>query len=277
MNQNQPPQGPYPGQPPAPHPGQQPAPQQPQAYPPPGQPPQQPYPQQGQPPAPYPQQGQPPAPHPGQQPPPGPPPMGQPPGPPPMQPPPPMGQPPAPPPQQPGYPPQPGGYGQQPQQGGYGQQPQPKPDFNQMNLGGVDMSAGGEKLPFWQPGNYVIRIEKLKSFLNRNMIPYFIVVGETMQSDNPAIQPGMRCNWVVKLNHEAGKADMKRFIAAANGFDPSKPESNAQVTAQTIDFAVSDQQPLAGLVLNLYAFHKPKNNGEPFTKHQWSNPQGYQQ
>lgn len=206
------------------------------------------------------------------------------------------------PPQQQGYPPQQGApqQGYPPQQGVPPQQAQPMPqqgyptaqqfgqqgvpmapDFHQLMPDNLDMTSRTNRLPYFEPGDYRVRVTRVKSYYSKDPTKgrtlYFTIEAEILQSNQPQRPIGMLCSHVINISKEMGMQDMKRFVASANQLSPDNPDNNARVNAGVIQDVVGTEQPLAGVEMLLHCYATSTRNGGTFTVHRWEHPDGYTQ
>ncbi len=135
-------------------------------------------------------------------------------------------------------------------------------------VGTADVTQAGNRLPYFLEGHYKVSVHKVKGQPDRNGNPFFVVEAEILESNNVERPPGTKCSWVCKMNNDMGPINVKKFIAAANGVDPSTPEAN-EVTGEDCEYACSDEQPLTGTIMGLQCSMTTTKAGNPFTIHNW--------
>lgn len=129
----------------------------------------------------------------------------------------------------------------------------------------------GETVEEWVPALYVVEIKQLITMTSRKKDDLFIVEALIIKSDCPERKVGMSCSWVVNLKQDAALGNIKGFIAAANGIEPTDEEKvNAEVTEEACTLAVSKDQPLAGIKLGLECTMIKTKAQKLFTLHRWS-------
>lgn len=132
-----------------------------------------------------------------------------------------------------------------------------------------DAKASGDKLPNLPAGRYAVEITKCKDVEGRSGDLFFIVELKIQESDNSAVSVGAAYSQVIKFNNDMGPINVKRFILAANGFDPNDAANDDEVGEDEVEFVLSEEQPLAGLVMDLQCDMIKTKAGKDFTKHTW--------
>lgn len=137
---------------------------------------------------------------------------------------------------------------------------------------GIEEAEVGGGGVYFLPGIYKIEVEKVFAKESRKGDALFIVETKILESDNEERVVGSTCSWVVAFKkHEAGLGNIKGFIAAANGIDPTdKVQVKAEVNQAAVEMACSEDNPLQGIVLPLECNLIKTRQGNPFTLHTWS-------
>lgn len=139
-------------------------------------------------------------------------------------------------------------------------------------LGDAKISRGGL---YFLPGNYVVEIQKVTTTRSqRDRKDYFIIEAKVLESDNPERKPGMVPSQAIDIGNIMGFPNIKGFLAAANGIDPADEAAVEEALGgdkaeETAEYAASDENPLAGMVLGLECFNIKTREGNDFTKHVW--------
>ena len=138
-------------------------------------------------------------------------------------------------------------------------------------IGNASMSAGGV---YFLVGLYRVEIERVLTKRSRKGADLFIVETTILESNNSDRPEGISCSWIVNRSNDAALGNIKKFLAATQGLDPADPDNedqiNEEVTADVVEFAVSDENPLEGIVLDLEATNIKTRAGGDFTLHTWS-------
>jgi len=130
--------------------------------------------------------------------------------------------------------------------------------------------VGGGGIYFLQ-GIYRVEIVKVFAMKGRKGDDLFIVETKILESDNAERRVGGSCSWVVNLKHEPALGNIKGFIAAANGIDPTnKAEVDSQVNEEAVEAACHADNPLEGIIIDLEATEIKTKAGGDFTLHKWS-------
>lgn len=125
---------------------------------------------------------------------------------------------------------------------------------------------------YFLPGKYKVQIDVVhihKKLLGGHL---FLVETVVLESDNPEIEKGERRNWAQPFEMVAAMPRIKCFVGAAHGYCPKRNLDglNKFVTKAICDHAVSPENPLAGVVMNLECHNKKSmRTGKDFTVHMW--------
>lgn len=123
---------------------------------------------------------------------------------------------------------------------------------------------------YFLPGTYKVEILRVSTMTSRKREDLFIVECEILESDCPDRKPGMRPSWVVNLKQDAALGNIKGFVAAANGIDPSNSaEVDEHVDEDACEIACSTDNPLKGTVMGLTCVNIKTREGNDFTLHKW--------
>lgn len=144
-------------------------------------------------------------------------------------------------------------------------------------MGETKISKGGV---YFLPGIYKVEVQKVTTNRSaKGRKDFFIVESKILESDNPERKPGMLVSHVIDIGNVMGPANIKAFLAAANGIDPRNDEEVQAALGvgrdgtdhgeQAALFAVSEANPLAGTILKLVCTEITTKAGNPFTKHEY--------
>ncbi len=131
---------------------------------------------------------------------------------------------------------------------------------------------------FWfLEGKYRVRIKKCSLITSRKGDQLYIVECLVLASNNPARPVGCEPSWVVKTAQDAAPGNIKLFMAAVQGLDiDDEYVNNTEVdetgrTPLEVDFddTYGDDQPLAGVEVDLLCEEILTKDKRPFTKHLW--------
>lgn len=148
------------------------------------------------------------------------------------------------------------------------------------NVQEAEISQGGV---YFEPGLYMVRVALVKTQRSqRNSRDYFISEHEILHSNNPKLTAGRKASQVIDISNVMGPSNIKAFVAAASGVDPSAPDVNDQLARvwadivereltieEICEFVVGGDNPLEGVTLFLEATEIRTRAGNPFTKHFW--------
>lgn len=128
-------------------------------------------------------------------------------------------------------------------------------------------SISGNNVYFVE-GQYKVRIERAFTMKSRKKADLAIVECTILESTTSARPAGSKASWVVNLSQDAALGNIKAFIAAANGINPSdEVRVQEEVTEEVAEFAFSEANPLSGIVLALQCTNIKTKSGNDFTKH----------
>jgi hypothetical protein len=136
---------------------------------------------------------------------------------------------------------------------------------------GIENAPMGGNFVYFLPGKYRVKVIKCFTMRSRKRDDLFIVECEILASDCPDRKPGMQASWCVNFKHDAALGNIKQFIAACNSIDPADEVTvNAEVSEEVCDYTVSDDNPLAGIEVNLTAVNTKTKEKKDFTIHDWT-------
>lgn len=126
--------------------------------------------------------------------------------------------------------------------------------------GGVYLNSGHR---------YRLKIERISFYDGRNgefLIHEFMIV----ESDDPTRPVGTGASWLVKYGTDMTFPNFKAFLAAANGIDPGDQAGiEREITDEVAELAVSEAQPLRGMLVDVSVVEVTTKKGTPFSKHVW--------
>ncbi len=130
-------------------------------------------------------------------------------------------------------------------------------------------SGGSPKITI--EGSYTVEIGEVKlKPSERYSGTYFIVEFKVLKSSNDRIYRDSVYSWSHNaLEKHYGQRNIKMFLAAALGLDPQSPEAKG-VSHDDLFEAVSHEQPLRGLTVQLTVSHKVTESGRDFWVHEWN-------
>lgn len=139
------------------------------------------------------------------------------------------------------------------------------------NYGGVkDVDASGNRNPYFQAGNYTVRIVKVREHTSRppKSEPFYIIDAEILKSDVEELRPGTVCSQMIKVNQDMGIINIKRFLLATNGLDPENKDNNEFIEESTVINSVENGTE-NGRILGLRCYMTETQSKNEFTVHQW--------
>jgi hypothetical protein len=135
---------------------------------------------------------------------------------------------------------------------------------------GIGEAQVGQGGVYFLPGEYVVEVVKCFTMRSRKREDLFIVECLIKESDNNERRAGSKASWVVNFKQDAALGNIKAFVAACSGISPSNQKAvDEQVDEESCEYAVDDDNPLAGTMLRLSAVNKITRAGNDFTLHLW--------
>ena len=127
-----------------------------------------------------------------------------------------------------------------------------------------DPSRGGV---YPEPGVYpVIQIDVLKMIKSRAVEDLFIGEIDILKSNVESRPAGSSMTWMCNLTkHDAAPGNVKAFLAALAGVD------DTEIDVAGAEMAVSDQNPMQGMIIRLEASVIQTRAKTDFTLCRWSN------
>lgn len=136
---------------------------------------------------------------------------------------------------------------------------------------------------FFKPGNYRVEILAMKIVESQqNGTPYCVIETKVLESNNDEIKVGDEKSEVIDMTNVMGKSNVKAFIAAVSGVEPTSADANEQICKywvkrlgqdvtleQICELAVSDGNPLEGYKMELTCVEVPTKKDGVFTRHNW--------
>lgn len=142
-------------------------------------------------------------------------------------------------------------------------------------VGGVTTNQGGL---YFLEGDYLVEIDEVKMIQNRKKQDTFIIAAKVLESTNDQRKPGCKPSQVMVLRSdiiETILANIKQFAGAAleiddpDNYEPEDGTSADEFWDSTLEYLVSDEQPLKGQKMRLNCSNIKTQAGKDFTKHVW--------
>ncbi len=148
------------------------------------------------------------------------------------------------------------------------------------------VAPAGKGGQYFKPGKFLVEITAVKQVKSQAGAGiFFIVETKVLESDNAEIPVNAERSQVIDVHKKMGLPNIKAFVAAASGFDPSQADTVtheveeywSKLIGESLSFSkicellVSDANPLAGIEMRLECVNvKTKETKQDFTKHVWS-------
>lgn len=152
------------------------------------------------------------------------------------------------------------------------------------NIKGKKNSEGGAYI---LPGNYRVKVKVCKTVESQVKNNQTLFVGEliVLESNNKERPEDAEMSLVVDMTTtkfpNAALGNVNSFLHAAycslayqQGDDPPGEDD---IDEEMAEMAISEENPLGGVELILYAFNKPTREGKDFTRLKWSVPEDVQE
>ena len=137
--------------------------------------------------------------------------------------------------------------------------------YNKMNKA----KASGDKKPRLPPGFFTTRIDVVKGVDGYEGDHFIVIEFEVLKTSTDEAETGKMYSQVIKWNQNMGPINVKRFLLCAGGYDPNDEDNEDKVDEDDLEFALSDEQPLKGLIMEVQVdLIETKKNTE-FSKHTW--------
>jgi len=124
-------------------------------------------------------------------------------------------------------------------------------------VGGAKFNEGGV---FFEPGNYLVRVDAVKEGQTRKKQGFFVVETTILESDNPERKRGSGCSWMSLEEWDNHLGNVNHFVSVAQQCEPE------EVDEEGVEMVISDENPCAGVVLKVKATNVPTRAGGTFTK-----------
>lgn len=140
-------------------------------------------------------------------------------------------------------------------------------------IGGAKVGVGGA---YFSAGQYIVRLKLVKIVQSRKHEDLYTVETIVKSSNNPDIKVGELRTWQTNAKRDSFLGNVKGFLAACNGVDPSNEVQvaelfpNPEEAEAAAEFSVDEKEnPLGGIWLNLSCVLKKTKAGGDFTVHNW--------
>jgi hypothetical protein len=117
---------------------------------------------------------------------------------------------------------------------------------------------------FFQPGSYLVRVDKVKLGETRKGKGFLVVETTILESDCPGLKSGAFCSWMIMEEWDTYMGYVKHFASVANEIEMD------DVDEEGCDLMVSEENPCGGTLLRCVGVNSPGDSGKDFTKVKWS-------
>lgn len=138
-------------------------------------------------------------------------------------------------------------------------------------------NARGSRSLYFQPGKYRVRIERCKYGKTRKGVDMFVAETEVLESDSETLVVGTKPSFLVTLDKDPALGNIADFmrvglatLSAMHG-EIVVPDS-VELEEEVAEEIVGEDNILAGVELNVYAYNKPTKAGHDFTRVEFNVP-----
>lgn len=148
------------------------------------------------------------------------------------------------------------------------------------SVANAQVSQGGI---YFLPGKYRIKIVAAKVVRSHKNKDFFVGECEILESNVSKLPVGTRASQVIDISNLMGPGNIKAFVAAASGVNPSDGDINEQLVAKWLELTgeemdieqicervVMEDNPLADIEMLLTVVEITTKDGRPFNKHTWA-------
>jgi hypothetical protein len=134
--------------------------------------------------------------------------------------------------------------------------------MTQQNYAGIDkVQPAQQRLPFIEPGSYVLEVQNVKSITTRVGVPFLIAEFRVKERTTPTgNEPGTGCKIMFKKTADPYLKNAKNLFAAIGGVEEGK------VTQQLAESIDSEQSAGVGAVVRCDATSKKTRTGGDWTE-----------
>lgn len=138
---------------------------------------------------------------------------------------------------------------------------------------------------YFKPGRYRVKIAAVKDVESQLGKNFTVIECVVIASDNPEVPVGAERSQVIDMGNIMGFPNLKAFMAAVSGVDPTLDTVNDEVEKfwqqnhpdraytpfpKIIEEFVVRDNVLEGTAMDLECIEITTKAGEPFTKHVWA-------
>lgn len=150
------------------------------------------------------------------------------------------------------------------------------------NIRNVKVSKTGQ---YFKPGRYHVLIKAVKEVKGQLNRDFLVIETKVLASNNPEIPVGSEKSHVIPMDKVMGLPNVKGFVAAVSGIDPTLDNVNDAVEdfwakahplgerlpfSRIVDDLIIKQNVLENLEMDLECVQITTREGKPFTRHDWA-------
>ena len=128
------------------------------------------------------------------------------------------------------------------------------------NIGTAQVSGSGQ---YFKPGQYRVQVQEVKEITSRKGVNFFIVEVTVLRTTNPDYQAGATIGWPVNMSQDYALGNIKEFAQALAS------DMQAKVTGKDIEAMLGEDQPAAGMELDVDAIERISRQGNTWTQARW--------
>lgn len=136
--------------------------------------------------------------------------------------------------------------------------------MNNNVFAGIEQARTSDKLPYIQPGNYLLEVESIKLVDSRTKGAIFCAEFKVLDAKGEGANPiGSRCSHLIVINgNDSALGNIKSFVQALTG--------DTNITKAMVDALVGPENPAAGETVRAEAFLTKTKRGTDFTRVSYS-------
>lgn len=130
---------------------------------------------------------------------------------------------------------------------------------------GVENAKTSEKLPYFEPGRYLLQVEQIKVFDSRSKGPMFVAEYTILENEGEGSnEKSSRAAHLIKLRgNDSALGNVKGLVGALTGEGPGK------VTQAMCDKLVAPDNPAKGAKVKAFVYVTKTREGNDFTMIQY--------
>ena len=135
---------------------------------------------------------------------------------------------------------------------------------------------------YFKPGNYLAKVQRCMMIKTRQGHEAFVAEFEVIETDveDVNLRPGAKPSYFIDMDSEFPELSLGNvadFMRAGLDSLAKQHDEEVPVLTPVVAKAITEEDNLlAGVFIDVYAFNKPTRKGKDFTRINWSTPQDVQ-